>query len=183
MTNQHIISATQKWLTSFIIEYNICPFAQREQQRNSIRYRVASSGRLESALETLIEECVYLDEQTDTETTLFILPKGFSDFEDYLDMLAMAEQLLLLQGYEGVYQLASFHPNYRFEDNGNDTEIDPANYTNRSPYPMLHIIREESLERALSHYPDPENIPVRNIKLAREMGLNNLQQILAACYK
>jgi hypothetical protein len=98
-------------------------------------------------------------------------------------MLAMAEQLLLLQGYEGVYQLASFHPDYRFEDNGSDTEIDPANYTNRSPYPMLHIIREESLERALSHYPDPENIPVRNIKLTREMRLNNLQKLLAACYK
>lgn len=183
MTNQHIISATKKWLTSFIIEYNICPFAHREQQRNSIRYRVASSGQLESTLETLIEECVYLDENTGTETTLFILPKGFSDYEDYLDMLAMAEQLLLLQGYEGVYQLASFHPDYRFEDNGSDTEIDPANYTNRSPYPMLHIIREESLERALFHYPDPKNIPVRNIKLTRERGLKNLQQLLAACYK
>lgn len=183
MTNQHIISATQKWLTSFIIEYNICPFAHREQQRNSIRYQVASSGQLESTLETLIEECIYLDEHTEAETTLLILPKGFSNFEDYLDMLAMAEQLLLLQGYEGVYQLASFHPDYRFGDNGSDTEIDPANYTNRSPYPMLHIIREESLERALSHYPDPENIPVRNIKLTREMGLKNLQQLLAACYK
>ena len=186
MTNHHIISATQKWLTSFIIEYNICPFAHREQQRNSIRYRVASSGQLDSTLETLIEECVYLDEHTETETTLLILPKGFTNFEDYLDMLAMAEQLLLLQDYEGVYQLASFHPDYCFEDdvnNGSDTEIDPANYTNRSPYPMLHIIREESLERALSHYPDPEKIPVRNIKLTREMGLKNLQQLLAACYK
>lgn len=186
MTDQNIIHATQKWLTSFIIEYNICPFAHREQQRNSIRYRVASSAQLESALETLIEECVYLDEHTDTETTLLILPKGFGDFEDYLDMLTMAEQLLLLQGYEGVYQLASFHPDYYFEEdinNTSNTEIDPAHYTNRSPYPMLHIIREESLERALSHYPDPENIPVRNVKLTREMGLQALQKILAACYK
>lgn len=185
MTDQNIIHATQKWLTSFIIEYNICPFAHREHQRNSIRYRVASSGQLESTLETLIEECVYLDEHTDTETTLLILPKGFDNFEDYLDMLTMAEQLLLLQGYEGVYQLASFHPDYCFEEdinNNSNTEIDPAHYTNRSPYPILHIIREASLERALSHYPDPENIPVRNIKLTREMGLQALQKILAACY-
>lgn len=187
MNNQQIINATQKWLTSFIIEYNICPFAHREQQRNSIRYRVADSDQLESALEALIEECVYLDRNPDTETTLLILPNGFADFEDYLDMLSMAEHLLLLQGYEGIYQLASFHPDYRFEENSviNDdkAETDPAHYTNRSPFPMLHIIREESLERVLSHYPGPENIPVRNIKLTRETGLQKLQQILASCYK
>ncbi|QPK63670.1 DUF1415 domain-containing protein [Methylomonas sp. LL1] len=183
MTDQQIINATRTWLSSFIIAFNICPFAQREQQRNSIRYQVAQTDRMETALENLIDECTHLDAHPETETTLLILPNGFSDFDDYLDMLAVAEQLLVEQGYEGIYQLASFHPDYRFEmASETDDENDPANYTNRSPYPMLHIIRETSMEHAIAHYPDPENIPARNIKLTRELGLEKLQAILAACY-
>lgn len=182
MTHQHIINSTQKWVSSFIIDLNICPFARREQQRNSIRYQVAPTERLENVLELLIAECAYLEVHPETETTLLILPAGFSDFDDYLDMLAIAEQLLIEQGYEGIYQLASFHPDYRFEmASETENENDPANYTNRSPYPMLHIIREASIERAIANYPDPENIPARNIKLTRELGLQKLKAILAAC--
>lgn len=181
MTDQDIINATQNWLNSFIIAFNICPFARREQQRNSIRYRVAHSENLEYALQTLIEECIYLDAHAETETTLLIFPKLFEDFENYLDMLEIAEQLLVTQHYEGIYQLASFHPNYRFETAIDDDE-DPANYTNRSPFPMLHIIREASIERAVANYPDPENIPNRNIKLTRELGQKKLECLLAACY-
>ena len=181
MTDQDIINATQNWLNSFIIAFNICPFARREQQRNSIRYRVAHSENVEDALQTLIEECVYLDTHAKTETTLLIFPKLFEDFENYLDMLVIAEQLLVTHHYEGIYQLASFHPNYRFETDIDDAE-DPANYTNRSPFPMLHIIREASIERAVANYPDPENIPSRNIKLTRELGQKKLECLLAACY-
>jgi len=181
MTDQQIIHATQTWLKSFIIAFNICPFAKREQQRNSIRYRVARPNGLENTLETLIDECDYLDTHPETETTLLIFADMFADFDDYLDLLALAEQLLIAQGYEGIYQLASFHPDYHFETETEDSD-DPANYTNRSPYPMLHLIREESLDRALANYPDPENIPVRNIKLTRELGLEKLQALLVACY-
>lgn len=181
MTDQQIISATQAWLKSFIIAFNICPFAKREHQRNSIRYRVAHPKNEGNALEMLIDECVYLDKHPETETTLLIFPEIFKDFEDYLDMLTIAEQLLIEQGYEGIYQLASFHPDYRFETDISADE-DPANYTNRSPYPMLHIIREESIERALKNYPDPEDIPVRNIKLTRDLGLEKLKALLADCY-
>ena len=183
MTDQQIISATQAWLNTFIIAFNICPFARREQQRGSIRYSVERSDKLENALQTLIAECVYLDAHPETETTLLIFPETFKGFEDYLDMLEIAEQLLLDQSYEGIYQLASFHPDYRFETDLSEDEEDPANYTNRSPYPMLHIIRETSIERAIANYPDPENIPTRNIKLTRELGLKKLQALLAACYK
>lgn len=181
MTDQQIIDATQTWLKSFIIAFNICPFAKREQQRNSIRYRVARPNSLENTLETLMDECDFLDAHPETETSLLIFAETFAAFDDYLDMLALAEQLLIAQGYEGVYQLASFHPDYRFETEIEDSE-DPANYTNRSPYPMLHIIREESLDHALANYPDPENIPARNVKLARELGLEKLQALLSACY-
>ena len=87
---------------------------------------------------------------------------------------------MVKQGYEGVYQLASFHPQYRFADSPID---DASNYTNRSPYPMLHILREASIEKALLNYPDPENIPERNIKLTRELGLEQMKKLLFECYK
>lgn len=184
MTEQLIFKSTQTWLNSFIIAFNICPFAQREQQRNSIRYQVEYSNKLEIVLENLIMECRYLDDHPETETTLYILPTGFDDFDDYLDLLGLAEQLLINQAYEGIYQLASFHPNYCFETSEqNGMEQDPANYTNRSPYPMLHIIRESSIERAIAKYPNPEGIPENNIKLTRKLGLKKLQMVLANCYQ
>lgn len=183
ISDQHIISTTQNWLNRLIIAFNICPFARREQQRNSIRYRVSHADQTEATLETLIEECQFLDTNPDTETTLLILPNGFKDFDDYLDMLDVAERLLHAQAYEGIYQLASFHPDYCFEMASELEQDDPANYTNRSPYPMLHIIRESSIERAVATYPDPENIPARNIKLTRELGLEKLQALLAGCFQ
>ena len=182
MTNQHIIHATQTWLSSFIIAFNICPFARQEQERNSIRYQVIDTENLEKALTILIQECEYLDVHAETETTLLILPTGWDDFDDYLDFLAIAEQLFIEQHYEGIYQLASFHPDYRFETDL-DGEEDPAHYTNRSPYPMLHIIRETSIDRAVANHPEPDNIPARNIKLTRELGLEKLRALLANCYE
>jgi len=97
-----------------------------------------------------------------------------------LDFLELAQGLLEVQNYEGVYQLASFHPNYCFEGSA---ENDAANYTNRSPYPMLHLLRESSLERALANYKNPEKIPDNNVKLTRELGLEKMKSTLAACYE
>jgi hypothetical protein len=102
------------------------------------------------------------------ETSFLIFPRAFSKFDDYLYLLSLAESFLKKKGYEGVYQVASFHPLYLFA--GSD-ENDPANYTNRSIYPMLHLLREESIDKALENYNDPENIPERNINFAREKGL------------
>lgn len=102
-------------------------------------------------------------------------------FDDFLDAVEIGDELMLAQGYEGVYQLASFHPDYCFE--GSDEE-DAANYTNRSPYPMLHLIREASIEKALAHYPkDPDLIPETNVKLARKLGLQKMQTLLAESRK
>ncbi|MGZ4958766.1 MAG: DUF1415 domain-containing protein [Methylomonas sp.] len=178
MSHQKIITATKNWLTSFIIAHNICPFARQVYDNDSIRFVVVESRNPEDCLQTLIEECQYLDAQTGTETTLLIFENSCAEFDDYLDLVAVAEQLLNDQGYEGVYQLASFHPDYCFAESSND---DPANYTNRSPYPMLHLIRESSIERALQAYPHPERIPERNIKLTRSLGLKQMQAQLAAC--
>lgn len=169
-----IVIETQSWLTSFIIHFNICPFAKREYERESIFYSVIESEIIELCLEAVFSQCQRLDTSADIETTLIIFPTQFALFDDFLDFLHLAESLLIGQHYEGIYQLASFHPLYCFE--GEDS-LDPANYTNRSPYPMLHLIREASLERALRSYPNPELIPERNIKLTRQMGLEKILQI------
>ncbi len=179
MPTKDIIKQTEKWLTSFIINYNICPFAKQEFDQNRIRYAVIESNKLEHCLESLITECQRLDYETGIETTLVIFPDNFKDFDDYLDFLNIAESLLIDQQYEGIYQLASFHPDYCFDG---EMASDPANYTNRSPYPMLHLIRELSLEKALDSYPHPEKIPERNIILTRQLGQEKLQAILQNCY-
>lgn len=180
MLANNIIKHTKHWLSSFIIDYNICPFAKREYEKSSIHYAVIESTDIALCLELLIKECERLDSETTIATTLLIFPKILTDFDDYLDFLSLADSLLIDQQYEGTYQLASFHPDYCFD--GENIE-DPANYTNRSPYPMLHLIREVSLEKALDTYPNPEKIPDRNIILTRELGLKKLQSLLQNCYK
>jgi len=179
MPTKKIIRQTESWLSSFIINYNICPFAKREHDRHSIHYAVIKSESIEQCLESVINECQRLDSNPAIETTLVIFPNNFNQFDDFLDFLSLSESLLIDLLYEGVYQLASFHPDYCFEG---EAASDPANYTNRSPYPMLHIIRELSLEKALDSYPHPEKIPERNISLTRQMGLEKLQTILRKCY-
>ena len=177
--DQQLISTTQTWLKTIIIEYSICPFAKRELDRGSIRFSVNHDTEIESCLMNLMLECDRLDTDSSIETTLLIYDCAFTVFDDYLDFLELAETLLIEQGYEGVYQLASFHPDYCFEGAKQD---DPANYTNRSPYPMLHLLREAGIEQAVATYPHPENIPQRNIELTRELGLAKMQALLAACY-
>lgn len=173
-----VVNQTYCWVKSVIIKHNFCPFARRELERNSIRYCVNRDTELEPALQAVIDECICLDDNKDTETTLLIFSEGFSDFDDYLDLVELAQDLLADQGYEGIYQLASFHPNYCFEGAEQD---DVANYTNRSPYPMMHLIREASMEKALESYPEPEKIPERNVEYARELGMEEMQRQLEAC--
>lgn len=173
------IQQTKNWLSSVIIEHSICPFAKREFDNNRIHFEVIESTDLQEQLEQLILQCEALDDDPQRETSLLIFPNTLSDFEDYLDLVEIATELLEKQNYEGVYQLASFHPQYRFEDSAID---DASNYTNRSPYPMLHILREESIEKVLENYPNPENIPDRNIELTRELGLATMKKLLADSY-
>jgi uncharacterized protein len=173
------INETKKWLESVIIVHNICPFAKRVFDSNGIHFAVENSTEMETCLENLLDECARLDENDAIETTLLIYAKAFMDFDAYLDFVEIAERLLEVEDYEGIYQVASFHPNYCFDGS---TENDAANYTNRSPYPMLHLLRENSLEKALENYPNPDEIPENNIKLTRELGLKKMRETLAACY-
>ena len=161
-----------------VIGCNFCPFAAKAMLRKSIRYVVLPEVTLESSLEAFVEELRYLDRTDDIETTLVIFPNHFADFEQYLDLVELAETLAADQGYEGIYQVASFHPDYCFADSDNG---DPANYTNRSIYPMLHILREDSITNVLENFPDPEGIPQRNIDFAHQKGLAYMQVLRAAC--
>ncbi len=167
---------TEQWLKRFIIQHNICPFAHEVVDKKKLYYAIDSSINTKECLHRLIEECQRLENDDSIETTLVIYPHYLAKFDDFLDYLALANALLIAQGYEGVYQLASFHPQYCFD--GLD-EDDAENYTNRSPYPMLHLICESSLERVLKSYPHPERIPERNIKLTRQLGTATLNALLA----
>ena len=183
MSNYNKIEVTQQtknWIGKVVIGLNFCPFAKREFMRDSIRYMVSDKKNLKEVLLELIEELKFLDGNASTETTLLIYPNLFADFEDYLDLVGMGEDFLRQLNYEGVYQLASFHPQYQF---GGTEADDASNFTNRSPYPILHLLREESLENALEHYDAPEDIPERNIQVAEQHGFKVLQKLLLDCYK
>lgn len=174
-TDKEVVTSTQCWVNTFVVAHNICPFARREVEAGSIRYQVVG-GSLQDVLVNLVSECQLLDSNNNIETTLLIYPCDFANFDDYLDLLELANQLIEQQGYQGTYQLASFHPQYCFDGVAPD---DPSHYTNRSPYPMLHLLREASLEKALAVFPNPEQIPERNIERMRTMGLASLQANLS----
>lgn len=177
-SDELIIQQTTNWIRSFIIKLNICPFAKRELDRGRVRIKVIAAPKIELALEEVMMEANILDTQAEVETTLLIFPTLFRDFFSYLDFVELADSLMLSSGYEGIYQLATFHPDYCFADVDFD---DVANYTNRSPYPMLHLLREESVEKAIEYYGDTEQIPVNNITNLRKLGLTEIEKLLAAC--
>lgn len=180
MTTKPIIAATQQWLSKFVIHYAICPFAKPAFDKQSIRYREIEGHELEQHLLELITESAYLSAHSETETSLLIFSQAYQDFDEFLDLIAIAEELMIQQGYEGIFQLASFHPDYYFAGTHQD---DAENYTNRSPWPMLHIIREASIEQVLAKFQNPEQIPSRNIKLTQELGADYLKQLLNSCQK
>lgn len=173
-----VIQRVQAWLQNLVIGLNLCPFAAAPLRAGRVRYTVCDATEPEIIYRSFLQELdAFLGlPATQAETGLFILSRGLGDFDDYLDMLADLEHTLAEAGLEGVVQLASFHPDYVFV--GSDPD-DPANYTNRSPYPIFHLIREQELERVLVNYPDPEAIPQRNIERLRAMGLAKLRRLVS----
>lgn len=174
-----VIERVQAWLDAMVIGLNLCPFAAAPLRAGRVRYTVCDATAPEIIYRCFLQELdafLHLPSEQ-AETGLFILSEGLTDFDDYLDMLAELEHALTEAGLEGVVQLASFHPDYVFEGSEPD---DPTNYTNRAPYPIFHLIREQELENALAGYPDPESIPERNIARMRALGVEELRRRLAA---
>ena len=177
MSLEQIIERTKKWIVDVVIGCNLCPFAANVVKQQTIFYKVEENMEMDVCLDSFVHEMKRLDNDAAIETSFLIFPKTFENFDDYLDLVALAENRLKRNGYEGVYQVASFHPLYLFA--GSD-ENDPANYTNRSIYPMLQLLREESIDKALENYKSPESIPVRNINFAREKGLAYMKTLRGA---
>jgi uncharacterized protein len=172
MTSEQIIDRTKKWIVDVVIGCNFCPFAANVVKQQTIFYKVEENTEMDACLDSFVHEMKRLDNDATIETTFLIFPNTFQKFDDYLDLLSLAEDRLKRNGYEGIYQVASFHPLYLFV---NSDENDPANYTNRSIYPMLHLLREESIDKALENYKEPESIPIRNVNFAREKGLTYMK--------
>ncbi len=164
-----VVAATRAWLEKAVIGLNLCPFAEAAHVGNQIRYTVSDAQHPEALLNDLARELQTLvaADPAEVETTLLIHPRVLGDFLDYNDFLDIAEAAVEELGLTGTIQVASFHPQYRFAD----TEPDAIeNYSNRSPYPMLHLLREESVERAVAAFPDTGRIPDRNIETLRRIG-------------
>ena len=180
LSDELVTTQTMTWVKEFIVSLNVCPFAKREVERESVRCSVLRSKKIDVALEELMAEVQWLDEHPETETTLLIFPTLFKDFHRYLDFVETAENLMFDQGCEGVYQLATFHPDYCFSGTEPD---DVSNYTNRSPYPMLHLLREASLDKAIEFYGDTAEIPEQNIQKMEQLGKTKLDAIFTDCMK
>ena len=169
-----VIEQTKKWLEKFVIKHNLCPFAVKPFRDNRIRYVNCSASNEKELADILIDEILLLRDMDPekTETTLVIAPFVLVDFLDYNQFLNVVDSIIDELNVEGVIQVASFHPDYQFADLGKD---DVRNYTNRSPYPMFHLIREDSIEKAREMM-DTESIPDRNMQLLMDIGLDGVNK-------
>jgi uncharacterized protein len=172
-----IIEQTRAWVDRVVIGLTLCPFAKAVQVKEQVRYVVSPATTPQELIQALAAELQGLNEADPelVDTTLLIHPYVLESFFDYNDFLSKADELLAELGLEGQLQIASFHPEYCFADARSD---DPANYTNRSPFPMLHLLREASVARAVEAYPDASRIYERNIDTLRALGPEALARLL-----
>lgn len=173
--NSKIIAASKLWLEEIVIGLNLCPFAKHAL--GSIEFSLSEAQDQEHLLADLEQACLKLQSDDGIETLLLIHPYVLQEFDVYNQFLAYADGLLEVMQLEGEVQIASFHPNYQFAE----TDFESAeNFTNRSPYPMLHLLREASVERAISSYSEVDSIAQRNIQTMQELGSENLKSRLSA---
>ena len=174
-----IVLDTRRWLERAVIGLNLCPFAKAEHAHNRIRYVVSAADDEASLLEDLQSELLHLRDADPAvcETTLVIHPQVLGDFLAYNDFLDLADALLEDLELDGILQVASFHPQYQFAETDPD---DITNYSNRSPFPMLHILREASVQKAVAAFPDAADIFERNMGTLRELGPEGWRRIMEA---
>jgi len=164
------IAATRVWLERIVIGLNLCPFAKAVYVKEQVRYVLSDATTPEALVEQLAEELVLLRDASpeQIDTTLIIHPDVLTDFLDYNDFLDNADAAIEALDLQGILQVASFHPQYQFEGVAAD---DASNYTNRAPYPILHLLREDSVARAVDAFPDPDVIVERNIQTLDRIGV------------
>lgn len=171
-----IRARTEQWLTQAVIGLNLCPFAKAVHVKNQIRYAVSDARTPEALLAELVQELALLrdTDPAQVDTTLLIHPQVLSDFLDYNDFLDVVDAAIEEMALDGVLQVASFHPDYQFS--GTDAD-DIENYSNRSPYPTLHLIRESSIEQAVAAFPDAADIYETNMETLRKLGHKGWQRL------
>lgn len=170
------ITETRDWVERVVIGLNLCPFAPAPALKGLIRYATSEAETQEALLEDLATELQHLvaSPPEEIETTLLIHPRVLQDFHDFNDFLGLADELLRVLELEGVIQIASFHPHYQFADADSD---DIGNATNRSPYPTLHLLREESISRAVDSFGDTRRISATNLATLAKLGPEGLQAL------
>lgn len=176
--NAEVVAATREWVAEVVVGLNLCPFARRELEGERIRFVVSQADEPSDLLAALHAELMGLLDHPEIETTLLIHPRVLTRFDDYNEFLAICDQLLISLDLEGVLQIASFHPDYCF---AGCSAASPENYSNRSPFPMLHLLRESSVSRAVDNHPDAESIPDANIHKLRQLGTEKLEALLRRC--
>ena len=171
------IAETRKWLEQIVIGLNLCPFAKAVYVKDQVRFVLSDATTVEALVEELAEELVLLRDTPaeQIDTTLIMHPDVLTDFLDYNDFLDNADAAIEALDLQGILQVASFHPQYQFEGVAPD---DVSNYTNRAPYPTLHLLREDSVERAVAAFPDPDVIVQRNIETLDKLGIEGWTRLL-----
>ncbi len=170
MNHEEVIAATRAWIEKAVIGLNLCPFAKSVYVKDQVHIVVSDARHIDGFLEDLDRELDHLaavDPEV-TDTTLLVHPTLFPDFLDFNDLTQIADEAVIEHELDGVLQIASFHPDFQFEGTEAD---DITNYTNRSPYPTLHLIREASIDRAVEAFPEAEMIYERNIETLRKLGI------------
>lgn len=177
VSDDDVISATRRWLEKAVIGLNLCPFAKAVHAKGQVRFVVSAARSVDALVEDLMAELKSLEaaDPAVVDTTLLVHPGILGDFEDYNDFLDIADTLLDELELTGILQIASFHPQYQFAGTQPDAI---ENYTNRSPFPMLHLLREDSVERAVTTYPDVADIPERNIVTMNRLGIEGWRELM-----
>ena len=177
LSDKETIDMIKAWVSQFVIGYHLCPFAASPFVKNLIRYKVVTASEEQRLLESVSAEIDLLQTTPADElsTTIIILCHLWSDFYEYNHGLDLVDGVIAAKGMEGVIQVASFHPNYQF---AGVKPQDASNFTNRSPLPLLHLIREDDISHARDSYPDIEGIPSRNIETMEKLGFDELDNNL-----
>ncbi len=177
--NDPVIGATRAWLEKIVIGLNLCPFAKAVYLKNQVRFVVSRARNSDVLLEELEQELNFLAQAdpAQIDTTLLIHPQVLTNFLDYNDFLDVCDSVVEELELAGVLQVASFHPHYQFSDTEAD---DVTNFTNRSPFPTLHLLREESVTRAVETFPGVEGIYENNIATLRRLGKEKLEKLIVA---
>ena len=165
------------WLEQFVVGLNLCPFAAPLVSSDRLRIKICDATEIDKIMQSFLAELdlIQSTSESDIATTLLVIPNALNDFEEYLDVIDLAEELLIEVGLESVIQLASFHPSYQFAEEPVESA---SHFSNRSPYPLIHFLREDMVASALQNYVNPEEIPARNIKTLQPIGRDTIERHL-----